>query len=436
MALERVIDAPLGTLLVFAALLGCGGAPPGTLIGESAHFRLFVSPAVTPPPDLSGTNALVALETEWTDVHTMLEMPDGKITYYWLAAEEIPAACGGSNEGACISETGLQIYSPTLPNAHELNHAYMYLRKQRKPIPFLAEGIAEAIACDAAQPRVVDDVPWPGLVADLAESSRDVSSQAGAFVRYLIRTYGADAFLGYYEQSPEQRDPAAFAANFQSFWNTTMDDAWAAVHTVQPGTYTVGDAKICPCSLSALDPGGSVTNDIARTPYWTLPDPAGKTLALTAPVAESVVVKDCAGIRPALFGDAVLARLDGNEPRYVVGPLDTATLDFYLADDCAGAAPYPFSPLEAGGGGLAVGIPNPTSSATVYVNLASMFTGLLQGGLDEVCSTCVFDQGTCQSIAPGATPMVQGPTYGRMTVSRSVNLPTDVVPNYIEITGQ
>jgi hypothetical protein len=132
----------------------------------------------------------------------------------------------------------------------------------------------------------------------------------------------------------------------------------------------------------------------------------------------------------------VLARLDGSEQRYVLGPLDTATLDSYLADDCASAAPYPFSPLEAGGGGLGIGIPNPMSSATVYLNLASTFSGLLQGGLDEVCSTCGFDQGTCQPIAPGVSPMVHGPLYGRMTLSRSVSLPTDVVPNYLEILGQ
>ncbi len=417
--------------------VGCGRAsPPGTLIGETEHFRLYVDPEVTAPPGFEGMNALVALETEWTDVHTMLEMPDGKITYYWLAADHIAAACGDLDEGACISESDLQIYSPTLPNPHELNHAYMYLRRQRKPIPFLAEGIAEAIACDSAQPLVVADVPWPGLVADLAESSRDVYAQGGAFVRHLIRTYGSDAFLRYYEQSPEQRDPALFAANFESFWNTTMDEVWAAIHTLPPGTYTVGDAKICPCSLPALDPSGTVTNDMARAPYWPLPEPAGKTLSLTAPVAESVVVKDCAGIRPPLFGDAVLARLDGSEQRYVLGPLDTATLDSYLADDCASAAPYPFSPLEAGGGGLGIGIPNPTSSATVYLNLASSFSGLLQEGLDEICSTCGFDQGTCQPIAAGVSPMVQGPIYGRMTLSRSVSLPTDIVPNYVEILGQ
>ena len=202
--------------LLLVALVGCGRAPPaGTFVGESEHFRLYVDPDVTIPAGLDGMNGLVALETEWADVHTMLQMPDGKITYYWLSQDHVAAACGETDEGACIWEQSLEIDSPTLPNAHELNHAYMYLRKQRKPIPFLAEGIAEAIACGSDRPLNVDDVPWQGIVAEQA-TSNDVYTQGGAFVRHLIRTYGAEAFLRYYEQSPERRDPALFAANFQS----------------------------------------------------------------------------------------------------------------------------------------------------------------------------------------------------------------------------
>ena len=39
----------------------------------------------------------------------------------------------------------MEIDAPLLPDAHELNHAYTYLRSPRRPIPFLAEGMAEAI---------------------------------------------------------------------------------------------------------------------------------------------------------------------------------------------------------------------------------------------------------------------------------------------------
>ena len=436
MASEQSIDGWFVRLgLILAALVGCGRAtPPGALVGESEHFRLFVDPDANVPAGLDGTNGLVALETEWADVHTMLQMPDGKITYYWLSQDHVAAVCGESDEGACIWERSLEIDSPTLPNAHELNHAYMYLRKQRKPIPFLAEGIAEAIACGSDQPLNVDDVPWQGIVAEQA-TSNDVYTQGGAFVRHLIRTYGVEAFLRYYEQSPEQRDPALFAANFQSFWNVAVDDVWTAIH-VAPGMISEGDTKICPCSLPPLDPSGPVANDPARAPYWLLPDPGEKTLALHGGVG-SLAVKDCAGIRAPLVGPDVLARLGGAEPRYVLGPLASATLDFYLADACAGAAPYPVAPPDALGSNLTMGVSIPASSnaVTVYLDLASSFSGVLRAGLQEICGSCGFDQGSCQPIATGAMPTVQGPFYARTTSRRIAGLQADVVGGYIDLLG-
>ena len=406
------------------------------LVGDSAHFRLYVDPDVTIPAGFQGDGALAALETEWADVHTMLQMPDGKITYYWLSADHVAAACGEADEGACIWERSLEIDSPTLPNPHELNHAYMYLRKQRKPVPFLAEGIAEAIACGDDQAMYPADVPWQGVVGELETASEDVTVQGGIFVRYLIRTYGIAAFLSYYEQSPEQRDPALFAANFQSFWQTTLDDAWTAIHVLPPGIVPAAryETKICPCSLPALAPVGLATNDPARAPYWPLPNPAGGTLALYASTGEQVRVRDCAGVRADLLGQSVLARLDGTDPRYVLAPLQSAAVGAYVADDCASAAPFPVSPVESTGF-LTVAIPTPADNAAVYVNLAATFSGTLYFGLDEICGGCGFDQGNCQPLTPGARPMVQGPLYGRMTFHRSIDYPSDIVGDDIYIAG-
>jgi hypothetical protein len=430
-------DARLRTGLVLAVLVGCGRAnPPGTLIGESEHFRLYVDPEVTIPPGLDGMKGLTALETEWGDVHTMLQMPDGKITYRWLSPEHIGAACGESDEGACIWEESLEIDSPTLPNPHELNHAYMYLRKQRKPVPFLAEGIAEAIACGSDLPVNVNDVPWEGVVAEPATAA-DVSTQGGAFVRYLIRKYGVEAFLSYYEQSPEQRDPALFAANFQTFWNATMDEAWTAIHEVPPGIIWTGETKICPCSLAPLDPAGPVANDPASAPYWSLPDTSGQTLALTPESGHDVFVKDCSGVRPALIGPNVLARLDGTEPRYVLAPLATATVDSYLADSCSDAAPFLGPIVDMLFGGLTIAISRPASgSATVYLDLASSFSGTLRGGLTEMCGTCAFDQGSCQPLPAGTMPMVQGPFQGRAVLHTIAGEPFDVLSKDIDILSQ
>ena len=165
------------------------------------------------------------------------------------------------------------------------------------------------------------------------DSSNDVYDQGGIFVRYLIRTYGIDAFLRYYEQSPEQRDSALFAANFQSFWNLSLDGVWTAIHTPPPGALPVAETKICPCSLPPLEASGAVTNDPALAPYWPLADTGSGTLALGAAAGQRVWIRDCAGIREPLIGKGVLARLGGAEPRYVLPPLETATVDSYVADD-------------------------------------------------------------------------------------------------------
>ncbi len=426
------MTGPLAALAL-SALCACGRpTPPGTLVGESAHFRLYVDPDVTVPSDLAGLNGLAALETEWADVQTLLHMPDGKITYRWLSPDHVLAACQEADEGGCIWEQSLEIDAPALPDAHELNHAYMYLRKQRKPIPFLAEGIAEAISCDGDPPSYPADVPWQGLVGELESASDDVSVQGGIFVRHLIRTYGMDAFLRYYEQSPEARDPAVFAANFQNFWHTSVDDVWNAIHVLPAGAVPAiaYETKICPCGLPPLDPGGAVVNDRARAPYWPLPAAAGETLALTAPFAERVLIQDCAGVRAPLSGRAVLARLEGTEPRYVLGPLATATMDAYLADSCAAAAPYPQVPVVVTTGALTIAVPAVKNSASLYINLAASFSAVLTGGVQEICGTCAFDEGSCQPLAPGPAAAA-GPLYAKFAVSRIPGLPSDVVSTSI-----
>jgi hypothetical protein len=420
----------LQAVLVLVALGGCRAEPPGVLVGESQHFRLYVDPAATVPPGFDGLNGLAALETEWADVHTMLQMPDGKITYYWLSPEHVGAACGEIDSGAeaCFYGDGMEVDAPTLPQPHELTHAYMYLRTQGWPIPFLAEGIAEAIDCGGEIQFPAPDAPWQGAVVAVPPSP-DPYGQGGAFVRYLIRTYGIAAFLRYYEQAPRERDPAVFADNFQSFWGTTMDDAWTAIHQGSERD------KICPCSLPPLDPSGVVADDPARAPYWPLPETAGQTLALSGTPA----VLDCAGLQRPLANEHVLLQLDGTEaPRYVVAPLARATIDSYIGDTCAHAAPFSEPLGDMAFGGLTVAIPPPASgSATVYLNLASRFEGTLSEGLTETCDTCAFDQGNCQPLAPGAQPMVQGPLLARATLRTYLATPPlDLVSDGVNFLAQ
>jgi hypothetical protein len=402
---------------------GCGrDAPPGMFVGESSHFRLFVDPALgAQSMAWAEANGLAALETEWSDVETMLKMPDGKITYYWLTEDDVPGACGGPGEGACTWERSLEIDSPVIPNPHELTHAYMYLRKQRHPIPFLAEGIAESIDCSLSHTDAAKDVPWPGVVA--SEETSDSFVQGGAFMRYLIRRFGIDAVLRYYEQAPERRDPALYAANFESFWGVTMDDAWAEVHA--PASR--GDLRICPCSLPSPGSGGAPVQDRARAPYWTLPDTAGTTVALrvTGADLDRVHVLDCAGVQPPITDEGVLARLDGAARRYVLPPLADAEIGDLLADDCASAAPYTLAANLSGGFSFTIALPSrPAAAATVFLQLVSAGPLTLLGGPQEACATCAFDQGACQ---PSSAPVsLQGTTFARMTIDTAGYSSTDL----------
>ena len=75
-------------------------------------------------------------------------------------------------------------------------------------------------------------------------------------------------------------------------------------------------------------------------------------------------------------------------------------------------------------------------SATVYLDLASSFSGTLRGGLTEICGTCSFDQGSCQPLPAGAMPMVQGPFFGRAALHTIPGEPFDVLSDDIVILGQ
>src|SRR4029079_14021156 len=103
-------------------------------------------PALMPlPAAFAGENALAAQETELAGVAARLKMPDAKISSAWYSTAHVSAACDDDQEGGCTKEEEMEIDAAMLPDAHELNHAYTYLRAPRRPIPFLAAGIARAV---------------------------------------------------------------------------------------------------------------------------------------------------------------------------------------------------------------------------------------------------------------------------------------------------
>jgi hypothetical protein len=411
-------------LLLLALAAGCGyPAIPGTLVGESAHFRLYIDPDIDPnslPAVIQGGGGLDALETDWADKQTMLKMPEGKpkIDYHLVAPEHVEAACGGNDDGGCERGDTLQIVAGTsLPFQHELIHAYMQLvAPGALPVPLVVEGTAQAIGCYGLTvgTPISYDVPWQQVVM---ETRGDVYSEGGLFVRYLIRTQGIDALVRYYRQAPGRRDQALFAANFSAFWSMSIDDVWTAMHVVSPGAATT-DAPICPCSLPAVPTDGQPpNNNPATNPYWTLPDTAGASLALTAPSGQGVLFSDCEGVAPyfesilstaqirqanaASYADVALTivQLPAYGQRlYSVTPVSTASVGQYIADSCDATAPYHLpADFVNGSGEVSIIVSQTTTEATTkYLQLQVPSAGLVTPDPSlATCDSCAFDQGSC-----------------------------------------
>ena len=439
--------------LLFPILIaGCGDAPlPGTLVGESAHFRLFIDPDLDPgmlAPSEQGQPALDALETDWADKQTMLQMPEGKqkIDYHLMSGPHIAEIChvefAGTNiPPGCEVHGALQIATGALPQQHELMHAYMELvAPGALPTPFLVEGTAQAIGCDTkAGTDLTHDVPWQQAVVGTArEMPADVYGQGGLFARYLIRTQGIDAFVRYYRQAPGRRDPALFAANFSAFWNMTVDDVWAAMHVVQPGAASKDDS-ICPCSLSALPTDGQpIPSDVAH-PYWSLGgDTQDATIGATAPIGFPIVVRDCEGVTPAVLTDDVgfpsdtlsildatveIVRVTDGRPHSFPAPISSASAGNYLADSCAGPTPYALPADLLGGLGNVWLLFSPAAPKYVryYLQLQVPFDGHVAAAAGvATCDSCDFFPGSCP---------ISSLSYGVPTTVASGPLDVTVVPS-------
>jgi hypothetical protein len=417
----------LAVALFLASAAGCDGTPaiPGMLVGESTHFRLWIGPdfdTSSLPAYLQGNAGLDALEADWADKQTMLKMPEGqrKIDYHLLTHDEITSACQEPADGCEIGDA-LAVAANFLPYQHELIHAYMTLvAPGTVPLPFIVEGTAQAIGCYDLQlgTSLTDEAPsWQVAIASLPDSY----DQGGLFVRYLIRTRGIDAFVRYYRQAPARRDPALFAANFSAFWGMSVDDVWAAMHTVGPGAAT-NDSMICPCGLSMLPTDGQpLDSNLATHPYWPLPDTGGASLALVAPSGGAFSVSDCEGVAP--FFDSGYSMLQTSDPaipaltdaaiafvqlpsdgrrRFVTpntnAPITSASVGPYVADSCDATVPYqlPKDFLD-GAGELSIIVDRTTvGDVTKYVQVRVPGIGVANLGPDvDVCDSCAFNQGAC-----------------------------------------
>ena len=241
--------------------------------------------------------------------------------------------------------------------------------------------------------------------------------------RYLIRTQGIGAWVRFYQQAPEIRDPALFAANFSAFWHLSVDDVWTAMHTPQPGEGT-SDRAICPCSLPAAAASGE-TPGVAPGggPYWTLPAVASQPFAFVTTPGSAVRLEDCAGLQPTIASrndaNVLVTELPSTAGLYVMSPLESISAAPYLADTCGGTVPLEL-PSDFRSGPEIVSIAatgTTTGTSTAYLQIDSPAPLTVTGGqFVEFCGSCAFDQGSCQAPS-GATSSfaAQGTFYARIT---------------------
>jgi len=405
-----------GIPLLWLVIASCGpDVPPSTLKGTSQHFRLFVDNSLTLPATYSFDDALAALETNWNDSRTLLAMPEGTIDYYLLDFDNVPGACTPEAAG-CFIPTAVYTYS--LPDQHELNHAYNFMRKRAPVLPLLAEGVAEAVGCGApgGAPPINKSVPW----REVAEQSkgRDIYEQGMQFVRYLILTEGADAFVRYFDQAPVVAGAERFGANFEIFWGRPLDDVWAAMHVLDP-THVASTYAVCPCSLAGMPTDGSIVpRDRDHHPYYTLPDPGGATLDLVSQPNFGIGLFDCGRSSTAVGATGrVLARVGA---QHYVTPTDalSASLGPFIADDCASAAVTDL-PAYDGDGNFTIVVGRPdTSEVTVYLRLRVGAPGHLQSNTAalSVCGDCGFAGPDCQEQPRNTSIAIQDTFFLRVRV--------------------
>lgn len=121
--------------------------------------------------------------------------------FNWVDDDDLSAApC--ETLGACAQAQQNVIYSNRIPHEHEIVH--VELDTQDAP-PVLSEGAAEAFGTDQPPIELTHDVVEQ-LLSDIGTIPHARYPAAGRFTRFLIDTYGVDAWMEVVRASPE---PAA-----------------------------------------------------------------------------------------------------------------------------------------------------------------------------------------------------------------------------------
>jgi hypothetical protein len=187
------------SIALFTLLLGaCDGELPrfGTLQYEGDDFEVWASDG------LSACEGTHAYTEAWLSGFRERMGPHAKPQHHvfnWVDDEDlVDVPC--STLGACAASQENVIYSTRVPHEHEIVH--VELDMQNAP-PVLSEGAAEAFGTDQSPIELTHDVVEQ-LLAEIGTIPLERYPAAGRFTRYLIDTYGLDAWIEIVRASPEE----------------------------------------------------------------------------------------------------------------------------------------------------------------------------------------------------------------------------------------
>lgn len=250
---------------------------PDDVVWSSEHFDYFTRAGET----FACASVLDTLEQHRAAVLGYLGLPQatGRISYLkYLDLGDLRAsrACRIGAE-ACAAFTAVR--SPLVLHEHELIHAY--LAEWGQPPRLFAEGIAEALACEAGYAVKPDLVDWRDLGPD---SPHDVYPPARWFVGYLLHAYGPEPFLRFYQGDWPQKDDDAVASRFAAAYGRSLDDLWSEAFAAPHRSPICVPIWECASPALALDPEGSEFGERC--------DGGGKYLTITVNEPALLVVDD------------------------------------------------------------------------------------------------------------------------------------------------
>jgi hypothetical protein len=133
---------------------------------------------------------------------------------------------------------GPYIFSEEHALLHEVVHATM---SASWPNAMLMEGLAVAYGYQGDETSFDPWPEWSELIDAVPSKDVKVYYYGGAFVAYLIATYGVDNLVALYRLSQTGESPSDFARRFGQIYPVSIDDAWqAAAATAQGNSICAG----------------------------------------------------------------------------------------------------------------------------------------------------------------------------------------------------